>query len=200
MTCGYIKHVVSALSVLLLLGSCAGQPLVTPTETKKGGTVMGEKVGYLFDLAPIPRSDRRYLLTKSPYCAEQLEELTVYRDSRTELGGAVATVASPLALVFPRIGQPLIMSGLEKSRNETVKTTGTIRTGKVVSCGSPEPAPGEVLFIQSAEMKILQHLTSDAEGFLDLASIIRNSGDESYLNVFIDNGDSVFFVTTIFIK
>ncbi|MFZ5569305.1 MAG: hypothetical protein ACOZF0_02790 [Thermodesulfobacteriota bacterium] len=205
MMIGHGKSFVSAftaVSILLLLTGCAGlgKPSAQPVKTMQGKKVMGETVGYLFNLKPMPRSDQRYLLTKRPYCAEEMEELTVSRDPRDEAAGMAATVSAPLALVFPRIGQPLIMSAFEKSRNETVQKTGTIRTGKVASCGSPEPAPGEALFIQSADMKTLLHTTSDTSGILDLAPVIRTSGDAPYLNVFIDNGGSVFFVATVFIR
>lgn len=202
MLVNFIRYFFPALWVLFFLGGCAffSQEQLEPAGTLKGQKVMGEKVGYVFALSEQSTENHRYLLTKSPYCAEQVEELTVFRDRRKNIGGAVATVAAPLALVFPRIGPALIMSALERSRDEKVKKTGTISTGKVTSCGPAEPAPSENLFIQSSEMKISQHLQTDAEGMLDLTPIIQASGDDLYLNLYIDNGDSVFFVTTIFIR
>ncbi len=198
----YLKFVFPALCFLVISAGCAffAQEQLEPTRKVKGDAVMGEKVGYHFDLEEKADQDHRYLLTKSPYCTEQIEELTVFRDRRKHIGGAAAVVAAPFIIAFPRVGGALIMTGLDKSREEKVLKTGIITTGKVIPCGAAEPAPGETVFIQSADMKIKQHLQTDAEGILDLSAIVQEGGGALYFNLYIDNGDSVFFITTIFIR
>lgn len=169
------------------------------TDIIKGEKTAGKQMGYVFDVRPHREKPHIFLLRKSPFCAEEVEEYVVKRNKGDDVLGVAATAAVPLALIFPRVGQPIVGAALDKSRDQKTESAGTVSTGKIVACGDPEPAPNEKVIIQSPDAGVVKQLQTSAEGILDV-SPVTGAGSNGYINVFIDNGDSAFYVTTLFLN
>lgn len=194
------RYIPLLLAVVLAAGCATSGDRTYQAEIVKKEPVTGEQIGYTYALEKLPGAPYRYLLSKTPQCSLDIQEYAVERDRAQDVTGAVATVSAPLALAFPRIGMTVLMTGFSKSRSDKVVPAGTIHTGQVTTCGEPEPAPGEVMILQGDTLKETRHLTTNANGVIDLTAIIGSSGKHAYFNMFIDNGESAFFVDTIMIQ
>lgn len=168
-------------------------------EKQLGERTPGMRVGYAYDFKTRPNSDIITLL-KIPMCAETRDEMISYTKRSDNAAGIAAVLATPLILSAPVLVDPVLFieRGLAKSRHKTVEKTGTVTTGKLMLCGEKEPAPGETLVVQSAIDMELIHLETDPQGQFSLADIFSAAGDAPYLNIFIQQDESVYYLTTMF--
>lgn len=159
----------------------------------------GVRIGYAYDFTKQPGTNKLVLL-KIPMCLEKKDELISYTDRASNAAGIAAVLATPLILSAPVLVDPVffIEKGLAKSRNKTTEKTGSRITGRVLLCGEKVPAPGETLIVQSAGDRELIYLQTDPQGQFSLIDIFAKAGDSSYLNIFIRQEDSAYYLTTIF--
>jgi len=194
----YIR-IVFILFLCLAAVSCASSQKIYITEVTDGKAVPGESAGYIYQLLRKANTNT-YLLSKRKYCFEEMEKIAHERKRSQDVSGAATTVLLPLGIVFPRIGQPLLDTGFEKSRGEEVEKIGKVKTGRIVPCGEYEPAPNEKILIMTSETKVIKNIQSDANGVIDLTKVVSSEKNALYVNVFIEQDDSAYFVATKYIK
>ena len=168
-------------------------------EKRLGKGTPGERIGYAYDFKTQPGSDRIVLL-KIPMCMEERDKMIAYTKRSDNAAGVAAVLATPLILSAPVLVDPVyfIEKGLDKSRNKTVEKVGTLNTGRLMLCGEKEPAPRETLIVQSSVDMELVYLETDPQGQFSLTDVFSSAGDAPYLNIFIQQDESVYYLTTMF--
>lgn len=193
------------LFTVLLLLVCAAATGCTHagntyvTDIVKGESIPGETAGYIYNFSKKGNSDS-YLLTKRKFCFEEMEKLAYERKRTQDVRGAAATVLAPIGIIFPRVGQPLVMRGFEKSRGKTIEKIGTMNTGRIMPCGEDEPAAHEAIILMTSDMEMVRDITSDADGIIRLNKDIAKVDNAFYVNVFIEHEESVYFVGTNYME
>lgn len=196
-------RILISVSLLLLLPGmfgCSRFSQTYQTEIVKGETFAGEEVGDVYQVTKQPGADGLYLLSRQPYCAEEMEEVALVRERSQDVRGAAAVALAPLGIVFPRIGQPLIFRGLSKSRGAEKEAVGALTTGRIIPCGEWEPAANVPFVVQTSDGDILKGFRTDDHGLARLDTIIAAAANSLYVNVFVDNREAVFFIGTVHIR
>lgn len=168
-------------------------------EKRLGKSTPGVRFGYAYDFKTQPGS-KLIVLMKIPICMEQRDEIISYTKRSDNAAGVAAVLATPLILSAPVLVDPVyfIEKGLDKSRKKTVEKVGTLTTGKIMLCGKKEPAPQETLVVQSSIDMELVYLETDSQGQFSLADVFASAGDAPYLNIFIQQDESAYYLTTMF--
>jgi hypothetical protein len=178
---------------------CASSQKTYVSEVTDGKAVPGESAGYIYQLLRKANTNT-YLLSKRKYCFEEMEKIAHERKRSQDVSGAATTVLLPLGIVFPRIGQPLLDTGFEKSRGEKTEKIGKVKTGRIVSCGEYVPAPGEKIVLMTSESKVIRNIQSNANGVIDLSNVVSSEKNAIYVNLFIKQVGSAYFVATTYIQ
>lgn len=194
----YLKTLFTLLLCFAAVG-CAPSQKTYVAEVTDGKPVPGESAGYIYQLSRKANTNT-YILSKRKYCFEEMEKIAHERSRSQDVSGAATTVLMPLGIVFPRIGQPLLDRGFEKSRGERAEKIGKVKTGRIVPCGEYGPAPGEKILLMTSETKVIKNIQSNANGVIDLANVVASEKNALYVNVFIEQKDSAYFVATKYIK
>ena len=183
----------------LTVTGCAPAPKTYVTEVTDGETLPGESVGYIYQLKRKGNS-YTYVLGKKKYCYEEIEKIAHERKRSQDVSGAATTVLLPLGIVFPRVGQPLLDTGFEKSRGENEEAIGSEKTGRIMPCGDYIPASGENIVVMTSDSKVIENIQSNKNGVIDLTGIASTEKSAVYLNVFIQQRGSAYFVATAYIN
>lgn len=194
----YLKTLFTLLLCFAAVG-CASSQKTYVAEVTDGKAAPGESAGYIYQLSRKANTST-YILSKRKYCFEEMEKIAHERTRSQDVSGAATTVLIPLGIVFPRIGQPLLDTGFEKSRGESVEKIGKVKTGRIMPCGEYVPAPKEKIIIMTSESKVIGNIQSNANGVIDLTKVVSSEKNTLYINVFIEQDDSAYFVATKYIK
>lgn len=194
----YLKTLFTLLLCFAAVG-CASSQKTYVAEVTDGKAVPGESAGYIYRLLRKANTDT-YILSKRKYCFEEMEKIAHERKRSQDVSGAATTVLLPLGIVFPRLGQPVLDTGFEKSRGESVEKIGKVKTGRIVPCGEYGPAPGEKILLMTSESQVIRNIQSNANGGIDLTNIVSSEKNTLYINVFIEQDDSTYFVATKYMK
>jgi len=184
---------------LAVIAGCAPAPKTYVAEITDGIAAPGESAGYVYQLKRKGNS-HTYLLGKRKYCYEEVEKIAHERKRSQDVSGAATTVLLPLGIVFPRVGQPILDAGFEKSRGEKTETVGSEKTGRIMPCGDYVPAAGEAIVILTSESNVIGNIRSNGNGVIDLAAVAASDKNAVYLNVFIQQRGSAYFVATAYLN
>ena len=186
-------------AALAVIAGCAPAPKTYVAEITDGSTAAGESVGYVYQLKREGNA-HTYLLGKRKYCYEEVEKVAHERKRAQDVSGAATTVLLPLGIVFPRVGQPILDAGFEKSRGEQTETIGSEKTGRIMPCGDYMPAPGEPIVVMTSDSKVIGNIRSNENGVIDLNTVAASEKNAVYLNVFIEQKGSAYFVATAYLN
>ena len=67
-------------------------------------------------------------------------------------------------------------------------------------CGDYIPASGEKIVVMTSDSKIIGNIQSNQNGVIDLTDITSSEKNAIYLNVFIQQKGSAYFVATAYLN
>ncbi len=108
-------------------------------------------------------------LEKTPQCAEIAEKIRV---SQKQVRGRVFSMVEMVLFGLGLVDAAKAEAVSELSRTET--PLAKYETGKVVVCGEKEPAANEMLIIQDKQRTFHKQAATDANGNLDLDSVMQD--------------------------
>lgn len=178
MRTNYLKYALVLVMAFLMSGCASFLTLVSPVQSKvvvkdkKPGDV--ESYTYHYDL----QSSKIYL-TKTPLCKEVAEMERV--SQKREIGYSPAMVE----MVFFGLGLvDLVEANGISEGSKSVDPMGEVDTGKVMVCGSPQPAANEALVIESRQLKLFRKVITDGNGMIDLDDQLKETSGVVHLKIY----------------
>lgn len=108
-------------------------------------------------------------LEKVPMCAEIAEKVRVgQKQRRGRVFSMVEVVFFGLGLVDAAKSQAVVEASKE------IVPLAKYKTGKLVACGTKEPAAGEILVIEDKQRSFHKQVATDASGKLDLNTLLAD--------------------------
>ena len=173
-------RLILTLSLVVCLTGCASILTgLSPRQSKiiEGGKTVGslETYDYQFDI----RSDKIFL-SRIPLCNETVKTVRVAQ--KREIGYISALLEMP----FFGLGLLDIINAnaiSEASRQEY--PLGSFNTGKLLTCGKPEPAVNETIVIQDPAHQLSRDVSTGKNGVVDLKQALSGVREVRHLKIYL---------------
>ena len=182
------------LSALVCSGCASVLTVAAPRESEivDGKTVIGKQVHVEYSVL---KSSGGYYLMKKPYCQELVEKNRV---SRKRLRGLL--LAEPEVIIWGLgIADWAVADAISESSAE-VERVDLVETGILVLCGESVLARNETVIIQFPETLRTVSIRADSNGRLNLENATSDPAGEKYMNLFIQSGQSLAYITSMSIR
>jgi len=187
------KRIFLAIILMTSLGitGCAST-LTLMSPVKSEVVVKSKRTGPFarYDYYYVFRSNR-LLLERTPICNEMAK--TVRVEKKLQIG------YGPALLEMPFFGLGLIDIASARAISEASEKVYPLdeqETGKLLTCGSIEPAAGEVLILENREQNIYRQVTTDKNGEIDLKKEMDDFDQAVNLTVRLQSDRAINFTVT----
>ena len=185
----FLLTAILAMAMAMMISGCATtltmmNPRTTKIETQEKYAGAFHEFEYRYNITA-----GKIELEKTPMCSEMAKAVRV--SQKREIG------YGPALLEMPLFGLGLFDIASARAISESsqeITPLSEYETGKLLSCGSPQPAEGEALIIESRADRKYWSATTDRDGKVDLNRIIGGTPEGAMdLNVRLGSNPSVNF-------